>query len=455
MTARVLVVDDIPANVKLLEAKLTAEYFDVITAMSGAEALTLVERHMPDIVLLDVMMPGMDGVEVCRRIKGNARLQHLPVIMVTALDEPEDRVRGLEAGADDFLTKPVNDTALFCRLRSLVRLKTIIDELRARAATGERMGLMEEIDLRPAADPPARILLVDDTGLLVDRVRSSLARHQIMTAQEPQRALQQAGEPGVELIIVNLSPRGFDGLRLCSQLRSLERTRHIPILLVVEPEDADQLMRGLDMGVNDYLMRPIDPNELMARVTTQIRRWRYTERLRNSVQRSIEMAIIDELTGLYNRRYMEGHLGTLVENAAHRGRPISLFVLDVDFFKAVNDTYGHAVGDNVLRELAGRIRGNVRNLDLPCRIGGEEFIIVLPETDLPRAHRIAERVRNAISATSFEIAADGSAVQVTVSIGIAGLEGPDDTPERLLRRADQALYRAKRNGRNRVVSTAA
>ena len=131
-TAKVLVVDDILANVRLLEAKLMAEYFEVTTAMNGLDALECVQRVKPDIVLLDVMMPGMDGIEVCRRIKTNSATLHIPVIMVTALDQPEDRIRGLEAGADDFLTKPVNDLALFCRVKSLVRLKMLTDELLSR-----------------------------------------------------------------------------------------------------------------------------------------------------------------------------------------------------------------------------------------------------------------------------------------------------------------------------------
>ena len=142
MTARVLVVDDILANVRLLEAKLTAEYFDVITAMNGVDALEAVQRARPDIVLLDVMMPGIDGIEVCRRIKSNPATHHIPVIMVTALDQPEDRVKGLEAGADDFLTKPVNDVALFCRVKSLARLKMLTDELSARLESAGEMGMM-------------------------------------------------------------------------------------------------------------------------------------------------------------------------------------------------------------------------------------------------------------------------------------------------------------------------
>ena len=158
MTARVLVVDDILSNVKLLEAKLTAEYFEVVTAFNGLECLAKIDESAPDIVLLDVMMPGMDGFEVCRRIKSNPKTAHVPVVMVTALDQPSDRVAGLEAGADDFLTKPVDDAALFARVRSLVRLKMMTDELRMRETTGQSMGLIDPaetlLDANPAGPHP-------------------------------------------------------------------------------------------------------------------------------------------------------------------------------------------------------------------------------------------------------------------------------------------------------------
>src|SRR5580704_13662019 len=162
MTARVLVVDDILSNVKLLEAKLTAEYFEVITAFNGLECLSKMEQTIPDIVLLDVMMPGMDGFEVCRRIKANPKTAHIPVVMVTALDQPSDRVAGLDAGADDFLTKPVDDSALFARVRSLVRLKMMTDELRMRETTGQSMGLIDPAETLIDAAPSGRILAIED-----------------------------------------------------------------------------------------------------------------------------------------------------------------------------------------------------------------------------------------------------------------------------------------------------
>jgi two-component system, cell cycle response regulator len=456
MTARVLVVDDILANVRLLEAKLTAEYFEVHTAMNGVDALESVQRVKPDIVLLDVMMPGMDGIEVCRRIKSNSQTHHIPVVMVTALDQPDDRVRGLEAGADDFLTKPVSDLALFCRVKSLVRLKMLTDELRSRAAAGESMGLVKVVEQDVLGQEPGKILLIDNRNNLLARIKGTIGkRHEIKSLDDPQLALFEATENGYELIIVNLDFDNFDGLRLCSQLRSLERTRQVPILIIVDPDDHERLLRALDMGVNDYLLRPVDKQELMARVNTQIKRWRYTEQLRSNVKQSIEMAVTDALTGLYNRRFMEKQLSALTLNAANRGKPLSLLVVDVDYFKSINDNHGHDVGDRVLQELAARLREGLRNLDLPCRTGGEEFILVLPDTDKAVALRVGERVRKLIGAKPFNAGAKSGPLTITVSIGVASFEGAEDSMESLLKRGDEALYQAKREGRNRVIPAAA
>jgi len=456
MTARVLVVDDILSNVKLLEAKLTAEYFEVITAFNGMECLAKMEQGAPDIVLLDVMMPGMDGFEVCRRIKSNPRTAHVPVVMVTALDQPSDRVAGLEAGADDFLTKPVDDAALFARVRSLVRLKMMTDELRMRESTGQGMGLIDPAETLVEHNQSGRILVIEDRTESVAWFTSALTpKHEVASADTFEEALVRVKGGDFDLIVVSLGMRGFDGLRLCSQLRSLPEGRHVPILVVVSDGDRRKLTQALEMGVNDYLTRPVDKNELVARVRTQLRKKRYADRLRHNVQLSLEMAITDQLTGLHNRRYMSRHLDTLMANAKKNGRPLAFVIMDIDFFKHVNDTHGHDIGDEVLKEFAARINANVRGIDLACRYGGEEFVVAMPDTDMAFAYNIAERLRQSIETTPVEISREPGALNITISIGIAQVEGGADTAEALLHRADQALYRAKRTGRNKVVADAA
>jgi two-component system cell cycle response regulator len=280
------------------------------------------------------------------------------------------------------------------------------------------------------------------------------SEHAVDIEADPNAGLFHAAEGNYDLLIVSLSLQNFDGLRLCSQVRSLDRTRNLPILAITDAENGTRMVRGLEIGVNDYLMRPIDKHELLARVRTQIRKKRYTERLRDNAQRSIEMAITDALTGLYNRRYMETHVGTLVEQALSRSKPLTVLVLDIDYFKSVNDTHGHDAGDDVLREFALRIKKSIRGIDLACRYGGEEFVVVMPETDLAVATMVAERLRRRIASEPFPIQQGARSIEVTISIGIAALGGTD-SPASVLKRADQALYRAKRDGLNRVVPDAA
>jgi two-component system, cell cycle response regulator len=452
MTARVLVVDDILANVKLLQARLQAEYFEVIPAFSGQEALDICQQERVDVILLDVMMPGMDGFEACRRIKADPATQDVPVIMVTALDQPSDKLQGLEAGADDFLSKPVDEIALITRVKNLARLKMLNDEMSMRASTTSDLGLPARVgSISRRRAESGRILVVDDHVRSSARLVEALAKHHdAFVERTVPMAIDMLTKHKFDLLIASLSLKDADGLRLCGQIRSIDKLRHLPIIILVEPGDEARLMRGLDMGVNDYLMRPIDRNEMLARVRTQIKRKRYSDFLRNRLEESVELAITDSLTGLYNRRYMEAHLRSLVDEAKVKGRNLTVLIADIDHFKRINDTYGHDAGDLVLKDFAHRLQQNMRGIDLTCRIGGEEFVILMPDTDLELAGQIAERLRAQIAQVPFSIDRM-TTIDVTASVGLASFDTAADTPEVLLKRADKALYAAKRGGRNRVV----
>lgn len=451
-----LIVDDIPTNVRLLEARLTAEYFAVSTASSGRAALDACNQGDIDIVLLDVMMPEMDGFEVCQRLKSNPQTHHIPVLMVTALDQPSDRVRGLQVGADDFLTKPVDDIQLMARVKSLVRLKALTDELRARAQTGQEIAIEDALRAMNSINADGgRILLVDSDLRHAERIKSFLAdTNQVDILAHPEDAAMAAAGADFELALVSMALGDFDPLRVCSQIRTVEQSRSLPLILMAEETDRPRVVRGLDLGVNDFILRPVERNELLARVRTQIRRHRYAAELRQRVSNTLALAVTDELTGLYNRRYFDRHLSLMLSKARDQERDMALMLIDMDFFKAVNDTHGHDMGDAVLREFALRLRRNIRGVDLACRFGGEEFVVLMPDTDYQQAQSVAERVRMAVAERDFETGL-GRPLSVTVSVGVALNETVDDTPEMLLKRADVALYRAKREGRNRVVFDAA
>ena len=434
MTARILVVDDILPNVKLLEAKLTSEYYEVVTAMSGEEALQKAKETSPDLVLLDIMMPGMDGFEVCTRMKADPEIAHIPVVMVTALTDTQDRVKGLECGADDFLSKPVNDTALMARVRSLVRLKMAIDEWRARETTATQLGVIQEnANALNEEITEAKVLLVEDMDFELNKIKETIetAGHSIETVPTGMDAVRQTSTNTYDLLIISLNLENDDGVRLCSHLRSNEKTRNTPILMIGGEEDLDQIARGLEIGAHDYIVRPVDRNELLARLKTQVRRKRFQERLRSSYEVSLSMALTDTLTGLYNRRYFEVHLQKLIEKNNLSGKTLGVVYTDIDHFKNVNDTYGHNVGDEVLKTFSKRISENLRSFDLVARLGGEEFVVVLPDTDTKTAHIIAERLRRSIMDKPFNTS------------------HPEPlTITNILERADAQLYLAKHGGRN-------
>lgn len=453
MTARVLVVDDVLHNVKLLEAKLRSEYFDVLTAMNGLDALEIVEKEKPDIILLDVMMPGMDGFEVCRRVKANPAVAHIPIIMVTALDQPKDRVMGLEAGADDFLTKPIQDLPLFARVRSLVRLKVLMDELRIRNSTGQAFsggGQMQNIS--SISLEGADILLVEDYDRVANRImgylENTIGSIDLDNVADGKVTKENLGK--YDLFIISLSLREADGLRLCSSIRSSETTRHTPILVIIDDGDHEMLIQAMDLGVTDYVTRPIDGNELVARVKSQVRHKRYADYLRGKMKENMQMAVTDAVTNLYNRHFLDTHLENVFSSQNGKQATLSMLMLDIDHFKKVNDTYGHTSGDEVLEEFSRRITSNIRSIDLAARYGGEEFIVVMPETDSDFALFIAERLRRTICDEPFVISGSDTSIDITVSIGVSIVSEECDTKEKLFSEADKGLYRAKETGRNRV-----
>ncbi|MDZ7271963.1 MAG: PleD family two-component system response regulator [candidate division KSB1 bacterium] len=305
---RILIVDDMAANLKLLRSHLSGQGYEVVSAQSGREALAAIDHQLPDLVLLDVVMPDMDGFEVCRRLKASTATDFVPVILVTALDEVEYKVRGMEAGADDFVTKPFNKVELLVRVKSLLRIKQLHDQL----------------------------------------------EHKV-------RALEEA-----------------------------EAKLH-------------------------------------------------------------ELAITDGLTGLYNYRYFKEQLVHEVDRAARHKESFSLIMLDIDHFKHYNDTHGHLAGDKVLKDLARLLRENVRKIDVAARYGGEEFALILVQTPHQASGVVARKLQALVQEFPFEHREQQPGGRLTISMGVATYPEDGTTAEELIAAADRRLYRAKAEGRNRVV----
>ncbi len=444
MSARILIVDDLAPNIHLLEVKLQAEYYDVVTARSGAEALKIAEKEKLDLILMDAMMPGMNGFEACEKLKSNPKTWHIPVIMVTALEETKDRIAGLEAGADDFITKPIDDFNLMARVRSLLRLKMVTDQLLSHTGhtSANSRPLIEKINKRVG-----KILLIEDHELRSTKISKPLLKtHKVLVEGDPVKAMKLAGS-GIDLIIVSLVSNNFDGLRVCSSLKFREESRDIPILIVGDPEDEARLIKAYDIGINDTIMRPIELQEMHARVNTLLRRKFYADSLRDNFNENLEMVVSDPLTGLGNRRYFDRAIEPFFTALKEENEDFSIMVFDIDHFKRVNDILGHDMGDQILKEIAARIVTNMRAIDVVSRYGGEEFMIAMPKTVEAEALIAADRVRSLIAGTPIFV--EGQALQITTSAGVAQVQQGEQLRD-VFKRADDALYKAKQAGRNKV-----
>jgi len=448
MAGKILIVDDVAVNRIVLRVKLSAAFYDVIQAADAAEAQRRATLETPDLVLIGCQSDTSAATALCRALKSSEDTSAIPVVMITCDARTPCRLNALEAGADDVLSKPLDDLVLLARLRSLLRARDAEHEWRLRDGTQRALGFAEPTT---GFEAPARVAMLTQTGPVGDARIAALmaAQHHEIIHASPRDILGSAGDTRVPDVFVLCL--GEVGLGLLSDLRARSSTRHSAVIFVAEPGARDMAARALDLGANDLMTDGFDAEELALRLDKQVARKRMADRLRDTVHDGLRAAVTDPLTGLYNRRYALPHLARIAERAVSKNRPFAVMIADLDHFKRVNDTHGHAAGDAILTEVARRLRDNVRAVDLVARIGGEEFLIALPETTPAEARSTATRLCRIIDRTPFDLP-DGGQLQLTVSIGVT-LSGADpdlDTPHGLLGRADQALYGSKAQGRNTV-----
>ncbi len=454
MAGKILIVDDVATNRIILKVKLAAACYESTQAADGTSAMRMIRETQPDLVLLDIMLPDTDGITICQTMRADPATRDIPVVMITALSDHETRVRALKAGADDVLTKPVDEVILLARIRSLLRARETAEELRLRDATCTEMGFAEAGE---EFAQPGRIALIAPRTEVAMAWKRALEAHTTDHLQVIDRTDALAGaldRDGADIYVIaaDLAARG-DGLRLLTDLRSRAASRHSVICMILPPDGRESGAMALDLGATDLVPERFDAAELALRLRLQLQRKRQADRLRASVRNGLRLAVTDPLTGLYNRRYAMPHLDRIDARAREGGRGYAVMALDLDRFKAINDTHGHAAGDAVLVEVANRLRDSLRVSDMIARIGGEEFLIVLPDTTLDEAQDIAERLRSRIEETPICVSAQ-SKVSITLSIGVAmgGCDRPNDAPsaQEVISRADRALLAAKAEGRNQV-----
>ena len=452
--ARILIVDDEPMNLKLFKAYLHREEYDIITAENGIDAIELAKNDLPDVILLDVMIPGLDGFAVTRQLKQDVATANIPIILVTALSGRENRDRGMDSGADEFLTKPVKQAELVARVGCMIRLRRFQDQLQGRQQSMVESNIKGKICSSHDERIPTVLIVEDDikhASLLEKQLKGEPYSVKHVTSGE--KALQKAMDTPVDLLLLDIMLPGINGFDVCRSIKVDERTKDIQVILLTSLRDLESRVQGADLGADDYLVKPVEFRELKARVKTLLKKKAYIDQLKDKYEMAINRAICDGLTGLYNHNHFSGFFDLEIKRSARQKHAVSLFLMDLDNFKQINDTYGHLVGDHILIQVSKIIKQNIREIDFAARYGGEEFAVVLPYTESDEARHIAERVRSAINANVCLPEKPSTAFVVSGSIGVSAFPQDGQDKESLIRKADEMMYLAKQCGKNRVCVT--
>lgn len=452
MSARILIVDDVAANRIIQQARLAAAFYEPLLAADGATCLAAAREDRPDLVLLDLGLPDIPGLEILRRLRADPACRDIPVIALAG-PRAEERLAAFAAGADDVMTRPANERLLLARVRNLLRLKAESDFPTPDALV--MPGLAES----PAAfEPQGTIALVTTQLSQAEDLRQALAgqlRDRLVVLSRREALADIAPDQGrdslPEVFILQDDGRNPSAtLRLLSELKSHQATRHSAVCVVGPAGEGDEAAMAFDLGADDAVGPAVSPEELALRTRGLLRRKRHSDWRRARMQDGLRMAMLDPLTGLYNRRFAAPQLAAVADRAREEGSPFAVMVMDLDRFKQINDLHGHAAGDQVLVEVARRLSANLRDTDVLARIGGEEFLAILPRSSMAIARGVAERLCDVIEDQPFCLAS-GEELQVTVSIGVAVAGGEASYAiEGLVEQADLALLESKGAGRNQV-----
>ena len=450
----ILVVDDDRLNVKLLAAKLGASGYRILTAYSGFEALEMIKIRTPDLILLDIMMPEMDGYEVIRRLKEQKDTMYIPVVLITALESEEEKKKGFAAGADEFLNKPVNTTELETRVLSLLRMKKYQEQLIARMqAERDIIGntvCMEQVE--EAHTIPTVLMVEDDpkdARIIAQYLNAMPLNLKIVRTGE--EALNIIGSEKIDLALLDIMLPDMNGIEICRKIKGSERTISMQVVVVTSFDDLKMKIRGIEEGADDFLVKPLNSDEIKARVTALLKKKAFMDCLNERANAALQAAITDELTGVNNYAYFKHVIELEIKRSRRHENKMALLMIDVDNFKRFNDTHGHLAGDKALIMLGGILRNNVRDVDLVARYGGEEFVVIMPYAGWRSGRQAAERLIEMTNSQMVEVDVLGKKSDgISISIGMAVFPDNGASVESIIYAADHALYEAKRQGKNRV-----
>lgn len=451
---RILIVDDDPMNVKVLTAKLSDQKYDLYSAFGGYECLSMVDEILPDLILLDIMMPKINGYEVTSRLKANPFTRHIPIILITALDSPEDRNRGFTSGADEFLTKPINKIELMARVSSMLRLKKYHEQLLLRTQAEEKF--LDDKNRFSTSPVPGKslplVLAVEDNSMDLKLIQNYLLGqpYDLITVDSGEKAIEMVINKKIDVMLLDVVLPGMDGFKVCQRLKEDGETRNIQIVMITSLNDLESKIMGLERGVDDFLVKPINKREIQARILALLRKKSYLDQICSHYEMALSSAITDDLTGLYNRAYFINSLELEIKRSRRQKYSIALAIMDIDDFKLYNDKIGHLDGDMLLREISQVIRLSVREVDMVVRYGGEEFAIIMPYTDREGAVTAVNKVLNMIRNHPYSNDMVPTVKPVSMSAGVAVFPEDAQSVNELIRKADEMLYKAKRTGKDQV-----
>lgn len=449
---RILVVDDEPNNVKLISAMLFKEHFDIITAYDGKAALDIVNSRKIDLILMDIMMPEIDGYQVTQLVKQNPQTKDIPIILVTALQSEHDKKLGFDAGADEFLTKPINKIEIIARIRSMLRLKQYREQMVVRIQSEGQKNISSLNEKSFRNKNVQSVLLVEDNdkdSKLIQRLIIN-EPYQLMRVKSGEEAISLAMNEKIDLILLDIILPGLDGYQVCQYLKNNDRTRDIQIVMITGLSDLESRLKGVEEGVDDFLVKPIDNRELKSRINALLRKKAYHDLLQSHREQALSLAVTDGLTQLYNQSYFKRYLDIEIARAQCHQYNVGLLIADLDDFKKYNDELGHLFGDEILRFFARLIRSHIQEIDFPVRYGGEEFAIVFPYAEVEKVIAVAERIRKSVEQYVFPEVENPLLARITVSIGIAFCPIDAIKSNELIEKADHRLYQAKKSGKNRI-----
>lgn len=442
---RILIVDDEPLNVKLFAAILSSDSYEIIRAFNGEQALTRVKEECPDLILLDIMMPGIDGFEVTRRLKGSFETRDIPIILITAFDIADYKVIGHEAGADEFLNKPINAPELKSRVKSLLRTKEYQDKLKLQEQTVSDKSCDNKDKIRQGENDISSVLLVFEEENEAKSIKTFLhgQPYQVIIEKTAKDAIALSNQRQIDLILLDARLQGEECFEICSRMKEREQTANTQILVVADSEYLENQHDKFELWADDFLIKPIYVHELRARVKALLKKKNFLNRLYSGPEGSVHSAITDSLSGLANDSYFRYFLEHEIKRSLRDGSPVSLIMMELNDVKHNPNCVGHLAGEELFKDLGTLIKGNIRDVDIGARCKEKLFAIVLANTDGNGAVMVAERLKGLIN-NHFTISTDyTSAGSPALNIGIAVYPSGADSMDLLIHQAKNELVKSK------------